>query len=220
MGGAGPLSLRQGSLLLDAAMGTALIARGRRGRAPAANLAAPDIVLSIHSAHVAAGAQLVLTNTFIGASAEEAAAALRLARASGARWVAASLWAGLSDLPLQIAQLAGADAIWLETATSADQALAAVRAAVKVTSLPVAVTCALRSAPLQALRDAGAAAAGYNCSPWPDDWTGADILKADAAGLSPADWASRLTGRPLPRLAGGCCGTDALHLAALRASRA
>lgn len=216
----GKLSLREGSLLLDAALGTALLERGLRGRAPAANLTAPEIVLDIHSAHVAAGAELVLTNTLVGASAEEAAAALRLARASGARWVAASLWAGLPDLPLQIAQLAAADAVWLETATSADQALAAVRTAVKATSLPVAITCALRSAPLQALRDAGAAAAGYNCSPWPDDWTAADILKPDAAGLSPAGWAARLTRGPLPRLAGGCCGTTAEHLAALRAARA
>lgn len=207
--------LREGSLRLDAAMGTALLARGLRGRAPAVNLAQPEVVLEIHSSHVAAGAELVLTNTFVGASADEAAAALRLARHSGARWVAASLWAGLPDLPLQIAQLAGADAIWLETATSADQALAALRAAVKSTSLPVVVTCALRSAPLQALRDAGAAAAGYNCSPWPDDAGDADILKTDAAGLDAEAWARRL---PRARLRGGCCGTDARHLAALRAT--
>ena len=207
--------LREGALLLDAAMGTALIARGLGGRAPALNLTHPEVVLHIHSSHVAAGADLVLTNTLVGASAEEAAAALRLARASGARYVAASLWAGLADLPLQIARLAQADAIWLETATSADQALAALRAAVNSTSLPVVVTCALRSAPLQALRDAGAAAAGYNCAPWPDDWTGADILKADAAGLDPEAWARRI---PAARLRGGCCGTDARHLAALRAA--
>ena len=208
--------LRTGSLILDAAMGTALIARGLRGRAPAINLTHPESVLAIHSAHVAAGAGLVLTNTLVGASEEEAAAALRLARASGARYVAASLWAGLADLPRQIAQLAQADAIWLETATSADQALAAVRAAVNCTSLPVVVTCALRGAPLQALRDAGAAAAGYNCSPWPDDAAAADVLKPDAAGLEPADWARRL---PRARLLGGCCGTDARHLAALRAAK-
>jgi len=155
----------------------------------------------------------VLTNTFVGAAAEEAAAALRLARESGARYVAASLWAGLPDLPRQIAQLEGADAVWLETATSADQALAAVRTAVKATSLPVVITCAMRSAPLQDLRDAGAAAAGYNCSPWPDDPTGADVLKPDAAGLDAKTWTARVGNA---RLRGGCCGTDAGYLAALR----
>jgi methionine synthase I (cobalamin-dependent) len=186
--------LREGALLLDAAMGTALLAQGLRGRAPAINLAHPEVVLRIHSEHVVAGAELVLTNTLVGASAEEAAAALRLARESGARYVGASLFAGLADLPLQIAQLAFAD-----------------------TRLPIVITCAMRGAPLQELRDAGAVAAGYNCSPWPDDATGADIVKPDAQGLDPDTWARRL---PRARLRGGCCGTDARHLAALRANRA
>ncbi len=193
-------------------MGTALLAQGLRGRAPAWNLAHPIVILGIHKTHLAAGAELVLTNTFVGASNEEAAAALRLARESGARWVAASLWAGLADLDRQIAQLGSADAIWLETATSAEQALAALRTAVKSTSLPVVVTCAMRAAPLQQLRDAGAAAAGYNCSPWPDDPAGADVLKPDAGGLAPREWAARVG---QARLRGGCCGTDARYLAAL-----
>ena len=205
--------LRSGTLLLDAAMGTTLIAHGLRGRAPAWNLSRPHIILGIHTEHVAAGAQLVLTNTFVGASVEEAGAALRLARESGARWVAASLWAGLPDLPRQIAQLADADAVWLETATSADQALEAVRTAAALTRLPVVITCAMRAAPLQALRDAGAAAAGYNCSPRPDDPAGADVLKPDAGGLAPLEWATLL--HPA-RLRGGCCGTDARYIEALR----
>lgn len=209
--------LREGALLLDAAMGTALLAQGLRGRAPAFNLTHPEVVLRIHSSHVAIGTELVLTNTFVGASADEAAAALRLARESGARYVGASLFAGLPDLPRQIAQLAGADVIWLETATSGAQALHAVRTAAVHTQLPIVVTCAMRSAPLLELRDAGAAAAGYNCSPWPDDAAGADIVKPDAAGLDPETWAQRL---PSARLRGGCCGTDARYLAALRANRA
>src|SRR4051812_45668952 len=90
--------LQTGSLLLDAAMGTALIAQGLSGRAPAWNLSHPDQVRGVHLRHVAAGAEMVLTNTFVGASGEEAAAAVRLARESGARYVAGSLWAGLEDL--------------------------------------------------------------------------------------------------------------------------
>jgi len=207
--------LRTESLLLDAAMGTALIARGLKGPAPSFNLTRPEDVRGVHLAHVAAGAEVVLTNTFVGATAAEAAAAVKLARESGARYVAGSLWAGLPDLERQIEQLHEADAIWLESATSARQALDAVATAVKRTKLPIAITCALESAPLQALREAGAAAAGYNCTPWPADAAGADIVKPDSAGLSPVDWAAKV---PNARMRGGCCGTDARYLSALRAT--
>jgi 5-methyltetrahydrofolate--homocysteine methyltransferase len=207
--------LRSGSLLLDAAMGTALLAQGLEGRAPAWNLTHSALVQRVHAAHVAAGAELVLTNTFVGASPEEAAAALSVARASGAPYVGGSLWAGLVDLERQVAQLGGADSIWLEAATSAEQALAAVRRAAQVTGLPIVVTCAMRSAPLQQLRDAGATAAGYACSPWPLDAAGADVVKLAADGLGPVDWARKV---PRARLRGGCCGTDARYLEALRAT--
>ena len=207
--------LRSGSLLLDAAMGTALMSRGLTGRAPAWNLSHPNVVRDVHAAHVAAGAEVVLTNTFVGASAEEAAAAIRLARASGARYVGGSLWAGAPDLATQIAQLADTDSLWLEAAISPEQALAAIRTAVQVTALPVVITCALRSAPLDELRAAGAVAAGYACSPWPLDASGADVAKPAADGLGPEEWARRA---PRARLLGGCCGTDERYLAALRAT--
>lgn len=208
-------TLRGGSLLLDAAMGTALMGQGLIGPAPAWNLSHPDRVQAVHAAHVRAGAELVLTNTFVGASPEEAASALRLARASGARYVGGSLWAGVPNLLVQVAQLAQADSIWLEAAISADQALAAVRAAARATTLPIVVTCAMRSAPLRELREGGATAAGYACSPWPADATGADVIKLAADGLAAEEWARRL---PPARLRGGCCGTDEHYLVALRAT--
>ena len=208
-------ALRSGSLLLDAAMGTSLMAQGLIGRAPAWNLSHPEQVKAVHLAHVAAGAELVLTNTFVGASPEEAAAAVRLARVSGARYVGGSLWAGLPDLEAQVSRLAGVDSIWLEAATSADQALSAVRRAARATTLPIVITCALPGAPLRDLCEAGAAAAGYACSPWPADPADADVIKLAADGLSPEEWARRL---PPARLRGGCCGTDERYLAALRAT--
>lgn len=207
--------LERGTLTLDAAMGTALLARGLTGPAPAWNLSRREAVLEVHRSHLEAGAELVLTNTFAGASAEESRAALDLARASGARFVGASLWAGLPDLERQIEQLAGADCLWLESAVDGAQALAAVRRALRATSLPVVITCAMRTAPLPDLRDAGAVAAGFNCSPWPADAAGADVLKPDSAGLDAAAWARSL---PPARLRGGCCGTDARFLYALRAT--
>ena len=207
--------LRSGRLLLDAAMGTALLARGLTGRAPAWNLSHPNEVQEIHAAHVAAGAEVVLTNTFVGASAEEAAAAVLLARASGARFVGGSLWAGAPNLETQVAQLAKTDSIWLEAAISVQQALAAVRTAFHATSLPIVITCAMPAAPLDELRAAGAVAAGYVCSPWPSDPRGADVVKPAADGLDPQDWARKV---PIARMRGGCCGTDERYLAALRAT--
>jgi len=214
-------ALRSRTLLLDAAMGTALIDRGLQGRAPEWNLTHPGDVLAVHRSHVEAGAQLVLTNTFVGASAEEAAAAMQLARESGAEFVAGSLWAGLPDLTRQIAQLAAADAIWLESATSAARALDAVRIAREATSLPIVVTCAMERAPLEERTRLGADAAGYNCSPWPTNAAGAGVLKPDAAGLAPEDWARRVIGlASSARFLGGCCGTSAAHLQALQRLRA
>jgi methionine synthase I (cobalamin-dependent) len=207
--------LQRGSLVLDGGMGTALLARGLSQRAPCWNLSRPEEVLAVHRRHVAAGAQLVLTNTFVGATPQEAAAALLLARKSAARFVGASLWAGLPDLPRQLAQLEGADCVWLETATSAEMALHAVRIASASSALPIVITCAMSKAPLDDLRAAGAAAAGYNCSPWPADAAGADVLKLDADALDAASWARRV---PRARLQGGCCGVSESYLAALRAT--
>jgi methionine synthase I (cobalamin-dependent) len=207
--------LRGGSLLLDAAMGTTLMAQGLSGRAPAWNLSHPERVQAVHEAHVRAGAELVLTNTFVGATPEESRAALRLARASGARFVGGCLWAGLAGLEEQVKQLADADSLWLEAATSARQALEALRVASAISALPIVVTCAMPVAPLDELRAAGAAAAGYACSPWPADAGGADVIKLAAEGLAAAEWALKL---PPARLRGGCCGTDERYLAALRAT--
>jgi hypothetical protein len=95
----------------------------------------------------------------------------------------------------------------------AEQASSALRRALQSTSLPIVITCAMRRAPLRALREAGATAAGYNCTPWPDDASDADVVKADWGGLDPAAWAKAVPGA---RLRGGCCGTDARYLSALR----
>ncbi len=55
-------------LLLDAAMGSALIARGlARGRPPEAwNLERPEVVEAVHAHHLAAGSEVIQTNTFGG----------------------------------------------------------------------------------------------------------------------------------------------------------
>ncbi len=56
---------RGGAMLLDGAMGTELIARGiAPGAVADANRDHPDLVLEIHRAYLAAGAEVLTTNTF------------------------------------------------------------------------------------------------------------------------------------------------------------
>jgi methionine synthase I (cobalamin-dependent) len=222
---------RPASILLDGAMGTALLARGldlSSERAASWSLSHPDEVLAVHRAHVGAGAELVLTNTFFAPTDAECARALELARASGAALVGASLSAGQPGLAASIAALAGADVLWLETATSLEQALEAVRIARATSGLPVVVTMARfeLAGSLGQLAAAGAAAVGLNCSPWPRA-AGALaalasaqlrvplVLKPDAVGLEPEPWARELAGSGA-QLLGGCCGATAAHVAALR----
>lgn len=66
-----PLDLRGAPLLLDGAMGTALLARGLPAGALPEDwlLDRPDEVAAVHAAHAAAGARLLLTCTFNAASA-------------------------------------------------------------------------------------------------------------------------------------------------------
>jgi methionine synthase I (cobalamin-dependent) len=58
--------IRQGTLLLDGAMGTQLFARGVEPGTcnDALNLDAPDIVRAVHDAYLQAGSSAVITNTF------------------------------------------------------------------------------------------------------------------------------------------------------------
>lgn len=118
-------------ILLDGAMGTELIARGlevARESADSWNLKRPDEVRAVHASYVAAGADVVLTNTFGLASsrvadadkASVAIAGVELARAAGARRIWGSLgpagepradFARAGDLLAQ----AGVEAIALET---------------------------------------------------------------------------------------------------------
>lgn len=234
-------------LLLDGGMGTSLIGRGlevNAERAPTWSLVHPREVTAVHRAQVEAGAELVLTNTFseTAPTAQEAHAALRLAHLSGARYVAASLWADLptDEIERAVRALATADAIWLETATTARSARRSVAAASGVTDAPVVATLAFTllgtdgwEAALVALADAGASAVGFNCSPWPRA-PGAlarivkqivhaagvpVVLKPDAADLSPDAWSAEVHAAVLAgaHLVGGCCGATDQHLAALSA---
>ena len=155
-------------LLFDGAMGTQLQARGlAAGELPELLcLTHPETVTDVHAAYVAAGADVVTTNTF-GANAaklgdagtveEVFAAAVSCARASGARYVAADLGptgqllAPMGPLAfddayelfarqVRAAEAAGADLFVIETMSDLAEAKAALLAARENSSLPALVT--------------------------------------------------------------------------------
>jgi methionine synthase I (cobalamin-dependent) len=68
--------------ILDGAMGTELIRRGYVGPTWQANLDAPELVRAIHADYVAAGAEAILTNTFLAPERDERQAFLSAIRSA------------------------------------------------------------------------------------------------------------------------------------------
>ena len=168
------------TVLLDGAMGTELMARGLpQGTAPEAwNVERPALIKEIHDEYFAAGADVVLTNSFGGSVLKLAGhglgdrtyelnlAAARLAReiAPAGRYVAGSMGPTgkflkpqgdftEEDFAAAYAEQArgladgGADVLLVETQYDLREALAAVRGARSVCSLPVFVTMTFGSFP-------------------------------------------------------------------------
>ena len=155
-------------LLFDGAMGTQLQARGlAAGEIPELLcLTNPAQITEIHAAYVAAGSDVVTTNTFganqtkLGdaATVEEIfVAAIGCARASGARYVAADIGPTgallqpmgtlsfddayeLFAQQIRAADAAGADLFIIETMADLAEAKAALLAAKECSDLPVFVT--------------------------------------------------------------------------------
>jgi len=204
-------------VLLDGGMGSALIAMGlETGGSPELwNVERPDDVRAIHAGYIAAGSDVVQTNTFGGSpmtlarhgleerTEELNTAAARVARAAAGedRLVAGDIGpSGLFLAPVgdadpavfeegfarQAAALAagGADYISIETMMDLQEALCALRGALRGARLPVTACVTfdrkkrgfftmMGNSPadcVTALTDAGAAAVGANCS------VGSDVL--------------------------------------------
>lgn len=215
--------------MLDGGLGAALIARGLPvGHAPEAwNVERPELVSAVHREHVQAGSEAVHTNSFgahplrlarhdLEARCQELnAAAVRVARASGARFVIGDLGPAAAPgspddieagFALQIGALAdaGADALHAETQGDLHQALAVLRAArQRAPRLAVIVSMTFARRPegfvtldgrqpaecFAALREEGADAVGANC------WiTSADM--AELARQALADGGLRLVVQP------------------------
>ncbi len=74
--------LTRGRVLMDGAMGTELLRRGARLGEPLAqwNLDHPDVIRAIHREYAHAGAELLLTNTFLARSPDVCQDGVKLAR--------------------------------------------------------------------------------------------------------------------------------------------
>ncbi|MEG0026558.1 MAG: homocysteine S-methyltransferase family protein [Raoultibacter sp.] len=155
-------------LLFDGAMGTMLQAAGlEAGETPELlTLGNPDAIRAIHAAYVAAGSQVITTNTFgantrklgsVEAVSEVFTAAVRCARETGASYVAADIGPTGSLLKpmgtmtfdeaydlfteeVVAASAAGADIILIETMADLLEMKAAVLAAKENCDLPIFAT--------------------------------------------------------------------------------
>jgi methionine synthase I (cobalamin-dependent) len=182
-------ALGRGAILLDAAMGTRLIAAGLdlATEDPSAwSLDRPETVLDIHRRDLAAGSDAILTNTFGANRAwlarygladrapeinREAARLARLA-AGPDRLVLGSIGPTASGDPDALREQSdalthgGVDALILET-HRLDQALAALGSLASPASLPILASLYQWPEPIpraaRALAEAGASAIGVNC---------------------------------------------------------
>jgi len=218
-------TIAAGGVLFDGAMGSALAVRGleRDDSSALWNLTHPEDVAAVHATFARAGADVVTTNTFVasrpalaasGAAAQVAdvhAAAVRLARESGARWIAGDLgpiggWLGEDAEPRalrdayaeQAAFLVadGVDALIVETLGDPDELIAAV-AGCRDAGAPLVIgtmtftqagdayeshTGAALDACLEAMEASGADVVGTNCMLAPDAMDAlADALLARVA---------------------------------------
>jgi len=267
-------------VLLDAAMGTRLVEAGLRlsesgngGDDPCLwNLSHPTLVEEVHRRDVAAGAEVLLTNTFganrgwlarFGASADSLneinRGAVALARRAAETAIAGRSVFVVGDLGPTAAEYRSAgeqaailidarvDALLFEThrIDQAVAALAEVAATVRgrvplLVSLIAGPHGELPGAAIKRLVDLGAEAVGVNCQDGIESslelaeslrevlGPSRPLIVKPAAGTEtgarrrPADTPETFA-QAVPRLralapllAGGCCGTNEAHLAALR----
>ena len=181
--------MAQGPLVLDAAMGTRLIARGLdlSGDDPALwNLSHPEAVRELHARDVEAGSDAIVTNTFganrcwlarYGRAGDVAAInrrAVELARAAAGpgRFVVGSIGPTASEVPdasreqAEALAVSGVDALLFET-HSFEQAERALEQVGGTVSLPLLVSLhdwpRSPAEPARRLAGLGAAALGANC---------------------------------------------------------
>jgi methionine synthase I (cobalamin-dependent) len=206
-------------------------------------LTRPDDVEAVHRAFTRAGAEVVLTGTFMAvphrrgdwANVVDRAVSLASRAVAG---TGAQMWGSLGSagLPGEYAVVASRMAdrvsgVALETFVDAGAAVAAVREVRRAfPGLPIAATLVPRadgrlwdgsepSPALDALRAAGATFVGFNCAP-PSAVAAAvarapcDWVKPNRGELGRDAWAAVVRAIPAAHV-GGCCGVEPEDLASL-----
>ena len=202
-----PLTGEKGHLLFDGGMGSMILAKGGdSSKGDALNLLEPALITSIHAEYVAAGSQVITTNTFSSnrlklekagfEPAQVIRAGIACARAAGPAYVAHDIgplgemvepYGDLSEeeayqlFAEQVEAGLDADLVIIETMTSLEEALLALRAAKdRGQGRPVFSTMTFDKSGftfmgvdivtgLTTLQEAGADAVGVNCSVGPDE---------------------------------------------------
>jgi methionine synthase I (cobalamin-dependent) len=235
---------------MDAAIGTALLARGLDPLTAVETH--PGAVAGLHAEHVAAGAEVVLTATFQARRFETCRRGIEVARLARPRFVLGSVGpCRREELAEIVAGLEGADGLLLETFSSPDAlelAAFAHHRLPETESMPVLLSLSyLRRggelvtfsghAPETYARHAarhGIAALGVNCGKGVTPEDCAAILRRYRRACDLPLFARPNAGSPggeviTPErfaatdwsdaaMVGGCCGTTAAHVAALRAA--
>jgi 5-methyltetrahydrofolate--homocysteine methyltransferase len=138
-------------LLADGAMASELQKRGLPLHIAADqwSLSHPQAVMAVHQAYVAAGCDIILTNTLTANATTYGSdpatainrAAVGIARQSGAMWVAGSMGPGADDTQALALAGAGVDVFWLETQLSLPQVVDSIAACRRASiTIPIIVT--------------------------------------------------------------------------------
>ena len=224
----------------DGALGTELLAKGATHPVDRMNLERPDVVLALHREYVAAGAQLIRTNTFNAKPGVPdwrrlIREGVRLAREAGAAKPLGSIGPGEGTAAAAAALVEeGCFGVVLETFTDPDALASAVKAA-KPFGPVIALMTVLDpnldvERAVRELERAGAFAVGVNCMPPKEaapvlvrmrGATSLPLWALTSAGkpgacLEPECWAGAAARLPGVSVLGGCCGAGPAHLAALR----
>lgn len=144
-------ALQSRRLLADGAMASELQKRGLPLHIAADqwSLSHPQAVMAVHQAYVAAGCDIILTNTLTANATTYGSdhatamnrAAFGIARQSGAKWVAGSMGPGADDTQALALAEAGVDVFWLETQLSLTQVLDSIAACRRASiTIPIIVT--------------------------------------------------------------------------------
>ncbi len=230
-------------MVTDGAMATYLFSKGAVSPVEDLNLSAPQMIASVHREYLAAGAQIIRTNTFFSRTVEVNRAGVRIAREAAqskarvAGVIGSAGGGGTRELFRQHAEaLDGVDLYILETFTRLDELRSAVAAVRDITDklLIAQVSIGPDGAFPDGLESLDADVIGFNCGFGPESvWRAVKRLQPSRpwsaipnAGfktiLSPEEMAAyaRRFLEAGAAVVGACCGSTPEHIRAIACEHA